>query len=86
MQVTINVPETLPPAIMKLRIQEIEKSLQEEAIRLANANNPLKQKSTKFLKIMSIANECAQLPSLDSRSADEILGYQQSEIGLWDAE
>ena len=31
MQITINVPDTLPPEFLKLRIQEIEKNLITEA-------------------------------------------------------
>ncbi|MDO9048006.1 MAG: hypothetical protein Q7U66_09745 [Methylobacter sp.] len=87
MQVTINIPETLPPTIIKQRIRELEESLQQEAKQFAAVSNKKPpQKSAKFLKLMSIADDCAQLPTIDPRSADEILGYQQSEIGLWDAE
>ncbi|NOU14195.1 MAG: hypothetical protein HOO92_09590 [Methylococcaceae bacterium] len=87
MQVTINIPETLPPAIIKQRIRELEESLQQEARQFASASDKqAPKKSAKFLKLMAIAGDCAQLPTIDPRSADEILGYQQSPIGLWDAE
>lgn len=85
MQVTINIPETLPPAIIKQRIRELEENLQQEAKQFAAISNKKQpEKSAKFLKLMSIANDCAQLPTIDPRSTDEILGYQQSEMGLWD--
>ena len=32
---------------------------------------------------MNIAKKCSSLPTLDHRTADEILGYEKSEIGLW---
>jgi len=34
-------------------------------------------------KLMQIAQECASLPTLDHHSADHLLGYEQSEFGLW---
>lgn len=87
MQVTINIPEILPPAIIKQRIRELEECLQQEAKQFASASDhQAPKKSAKFLKLMAIAGDCAQLPTIDPRSADEILGYQQSPIGLWDAE
>jgi hypothetical protein len=35
MQITLNVPDTLPPEFLKRRIQEIEKSLKKEAKKFA---------------------------------------------------
>jgi hypothetical protein len=32
---------------------------------------------------MRIAKECATLPALDNHSPDQILGYEQSDLGLW---
>ena len=37
----------------------------------------------RYQAITQIAEQCANLPELDSRRADEILGYDQSPIGLW---
>lgn len=34
-------------------------------------------------KLMQIAKDCATLPTLDHRSPDQILGYDQSDNGLW---
>lgn len=34
-------------------------------------------------KLMRIAKECASLPTLDDHTPDHILGYEQSEFGLW---
>ena len=77
MQVTINVPETLPPAIIKQRIRDLEENLQQEAKQFAIVSyKQPPQKSAKFLQLMTIASECAQLPMIDPRSADEILGYE----------
>ncbi len=37
-------------------------------------------------KLLSISQECAQLPTLDQRSAEQILGYDRDELGLWGGE
>ena len=37
----------------------------------------------KYQAMLKIAERCANLPELDNRSADEILGYDKSPIGLW---
>ena len=44
------------------------------------------QKLKKKQKLMCIAKECANLPTLDNHSPDQILGYDQSDFGLWDKE
>lgn len=41
------------------------------------------QKLQKKQKLMRIAKECASLPTLDNHSSDQILGYDQSDFGLW---
>jgi hypothetical protein len=41
------------------------------------------EKNERYQAMMQIAEQCANLPELDSRSADEILGYDQSPMGLW---
>jgi hypothetical protein len=41
------------------------------------------QKLQKKQKLMRIAKDCASLPTLDSHSPDQILGYEQSDFGLW---
>jgi hypothetical protein len=41
------------------------------------------QKLQKKQKLMRIAKECATLPTLDNHSPDQILGYEQSDLGLW---
>lgn len=41
------------------------------------------QKQQKKQKLLRIAQECANLPTLDHQSPDQILGYEQSEMGLW---
>lgn len=33
---------------------------------------------------MQLIQTCATLPTIDPRTADEILGYAESEIGLWE--
>jgi len=35
---------------------------------------------------MDIAKKCSNLPTLDHRTSDEILGYEKSEMGLWSDE
>ncbi|WAR43093.1 hypothetical protein [Methylomonas rapida] len=41
------------------------------------------EKSHSKAKLLRIAQECAQLPTLDQRSAEQILGYAGDELGLW---
>jgi hypothetical protein len=41
------------------------------------------QKLQKKQKLMRIAQECAGLPTLDNYSPGQILGYEQSDFGLW---
>lgn len=41
------------------------------------------QKMQKKQNLMRIAKECASLPTLDNHSPDQILGYDQSDFGLW---
>ena len=41
------------------------------------------RKLQKKQKLMRIAKECASLPTLDNHSPDQILGYDQSDYGLW---
>ena len=79
MQIIINAPDNLPPAIIQQQIKELETRLIEQAKRLNNQTN----KTAKEKTIMEIAKRCASLPDLDSRSSDEILGYSESPMGLW---
>jgi len=48
---------------------------------LSNSQNSLQLQ--KKQKLMRIAHECASLPTLDNHSAEQLLGYEQSEFGLW---
>lgn len=44
------------------------------------------EKSHSKAKLLRIAQECSQLPTLDQRSAEQILGYAGDELGLWSGE
>lgn len=80
MQVTINIPDNLPQAAIHQQVTEFEEKLREQAKCVTpEAGN----KQQKYLAIMNIARKCSSLPTLDHRSVDDILGYQQSEMGLW---
>ncbi len=79
MQVTINIPENLPETVIQQQIAEFEEKLRKQAKQIT----PIKNKKQKYQAIMNIAKKCSSLPTLDHRSADEILGYEQSEMGLW---
>lgn len=89
MQITINVPDNLPPLIVQQYINTIEAQMRLIAELASNKlfyedkKIPLKTKPASFEQILQIANECSVLPVLDSRSADEILGYDNSPIGLF---
>lgn len=75
MQVTLNVPDNLPQAIIQQRIAEFEETLNTLA---PNSKEQKKQ------AMMLLIKKCAALPTLDDRSPEEILGYQQNNIGIWD--
>jgi hypothetical protein len=77
MQVTINIPDNLPQAIVQQQINEFEEKLSH--LTVANASN----KAQKQQAIMQIVKNCASLPMIDHRTADEVLGYEQSAMGLW---
>jgi hypothetical protein len=74
MQITINIPDNLPPAIVEQAISEFEAKLKR-----LTPNNKVK----KHQAILQIINNCASLPTIDSRTPDEILGYDENAIGLW---
>ncbi len=48
-----------------------------------NQNLTTIDNAKKYQTIKKICEEYASLPVLDTRSADEILGYDKSPIGLW---
>ena len=75
MQVTLNVPDNLPQAIIQQRIAEFEETLNTLA---PNSKEQKKQ------AMMQLIKKCAALPTLDDRSPEEILGHQQNNIGIWD--
>ena len=78
MQITINAPDYLPHDFIQLQIRELEAKLKQHANRLIIGNTGAKEQA-----IMQISKRCASLPELDHRSSDEILGYEDSEMGLW---
>ena len=69
MQVTLNIPDNLPQAIIQKRIAEFEETLNSLA---PNSKEQKKQ------AMMQLIKKCAALPTLDDRSPEEILGYQQN--------
>ena len=83
MQLTINVPDNLPKVRITQRIKELEQSLQDEATFFNTALTLKKAKQEKLAMLTKIMQDCAALPTLDERSANEILGYSDSPEGLW---
>lgn len=78
MQITINIPDNLPQAIVEQQINEFEEKL----IRLT-ATTTVNNKSKKIQAIQQIIKRCESLPVIDERTPNEILGYEQSPSGLW---
>ena len=66
MQITINITDNLPPAIVQQKLSEFEAKLN----RLTP--NPKEQKQQ---AMMQLIKKCASLPTLDERTPDEILGF-----------
>ena len=88
MQITINVPDNLPSSIVQQYINTIEAQMRlisELALNKISheSKKTLITKPASFKQLLQIANECSVLPVLDSRSADEILGYNNSSCGLF---
>lgn len=80
MQITINAPDNLPQAFIQQQIKELEAKFKQQANRLTTRSI---DQNERYQAMMQIAERCANLPELDGRSADEILGYDQSPMGLW---
>ncbi|OQK18510.1 hypothetical protein AU255_12060 [Methyloprofundus sedimenti] len=80
MQITINIPDNLPPTAIQQQVTEFEEKLKEQARQVATMAI---DKNGKYQAIMQIARKCSSLPTLDHRTADDILGYVKSEMGLW---
>jgi predicted component of type VI protein secretion system len=76
MQITINIPDNLPPAIIQQQLLEFEEKLNRLLL-------PANHKTSDRQLIKNIINQAANLPTLDQRTANEILGYEDSAIGLW---
>ena len=74
MQITIDIPDNLPPAIVEQEVNEFEAKLK----RL----KPIK-KAKKLKAILQIINNCSHFPTIDPRTPDEILGYDEDALGLW---
>lgn len=74
MQITINIPDNLPTAIVQQQVKEFEKKL--------NCLTP-DAKEQKQQAMMQLLKKCASLPTLDERTPDEILGYAENPMGLW---
>lgn len=91
MQITINVPDNLPLSIVRQYIDNVEQQMMlmaklsgnNEASGDNSATGKLKAKTVSFEQAIKIATECANLPVLDARSPDEILGYDNSPFGLF---
>ena len=89
MQITINVPDYVPAYIVLDYVSTIEKQINliAETIKPRNlTNQTIKKKRASFEEVQNLAQEFTKLPILDSHSADEILGYDESELGLFGAE
>ena len=76
MQITINIPDNLPGAVVQQYLSEFEQKL------IGLASNPKEQKQQAMLQLIK---NCANLPTIDPRNPDEILGYDSNAIGLWES-
>ncbi len=78
MQIKINIPDNLPQAIIEQQISEFEEKLTRLTSATTKNNKPKKMQA-----IQQIIKRCANLPTIDHHSPDEILGYEQSYMGMW---
>lgn len=79
MQMTINVPDNAPMHIVEQYIQTMESqlSLITEWTKISTT------KKASFEEVLNIVAEFKQMPILDHRSFDEILGYSEDKLGLF---
>jgi hypothetical protein len=72
MQITIDIPDNLPQALIDRQIKEFEQ-------KLANlTETTINTKSQKLQAMLQIIKRCESLPIIDPRTPDQILGYEQS--------
>ena len=77
-QITINIPNNLSEEILEHEIKEFEKKLTQLTVKTNSTN-----RSQKLQAIQQIMKRCESIPIIDDRSADEILGYEHNNMGLW---
>jgi len=72
MQITIDIPDNLPQALIDRQIKEFEE-------KLANLTaTTINTKSQKLQAMLQIIKRCKSIPIIDPRTPDQILGYEQS--------
>jgi len=76
-QITINIPNNLPEAILEQEIKEFEKKLIQLTVKTGSNN-----KSQKLQAIQQIIKRCEKIPIIDDRTADQVLGYEHNPMGL----
>lgn len=81
MQITLDVPDNVPPALLQQYIDEFQNKLTQLFATTQPSVQPLNHRHR---LLMDIIKRSAKLPRLDARSADEILGYGANGMGLWD--
>ncbi len=57
--------------------EAVIRSLEERLQRISQKESPPQDPQNIFKEIMKISRECSSLPDLDSRSPEEILGYDE---------
>ena len=80
MQITLDVPDNVPPALLQQYIDEFQNKLKQMFVSTQSSVQPINHRHR---VLMEIIQRSAKLPRLDTRSADEILGYGANEMGLW---
>ncbi len=75
MQITIDIPDNLPKNILQQHIHKFEEMLKQQVNILGTK---ISEKEEKYQQIMKIAKKCSSLETIDHRSSDEILGYNDS--------
>lgn len=76
MQITIEIPDGVSLPLLQPHIDEFQNKLR-QLFSKNQYTNP-KQRA-----LMNIIHKSTCLPILDTRTEDEILGYDTSAVGLW---
>lgn len=70
--------EKLAREMAESRGETITETVLDALIEMKRNSRPKVLKDTLYLELLAISERCSQLPTLDSRPEEEILGYEET--------